>query len=79
MKKSPKTKKVVIYPERSFNVTDEILNMDFCQLKDFMGGRLATALFKGKFEDQLWETIVVASEWGKYSYHQELLKDGRGD
>lgn len=74
MKKSPKTKKVVIYPERSFNVNQDILKMKFTDLKDFLGGRLATALFRGEFDQELYNALYVAEQWGEHSYHQRLLE-----
>ena len=77
MKNSPKTKKVVIYPERSFNVGPDVLKMTFSDLKDFLGGRLATALFKGNFDSALYDVLYVAEQWGEHSYHQRLLEDSR--
>jgi len=77
MKKSPKTKKVVIYLERSFNINQDVLKMTFSDLKDFLGGRLATALFKGEFDQELYNALYVAEQWGEHAYHQRLLEPDR--
>lgn len=79
MKKSPKTKKVVINVDRSFSVDQSLLKMTFLELNDHLGGKLATALFKGEFYQKLYDAMYVAGQWGGHAYHQELLKDGRGD
>jgi len=72
-----KTKRVTINPDWKSNVHQEILDMSFEQMKDHFGGRLSVALFKGKFDDELWHVLQSAIGWGEYQYHKHLLDESR--
>lgn len=71
----PQKMRATIYPNRGFGYGDDVHNMTFDELKDFLGARLIKALIKGDFDSEMWNTVHIAQDWGQRVYHERILKE----
>lgn len=73
-----KTRTITIEKEPRLNISAEAYDtMSQEEFRDHIGGILSVALFKGKFEDALWNALLAAQARGARMHHSNLWEQAK--